>query len=167
MIIHVLVGIAALIFGRKLFWLFVGATGFVIGIHAASLFFSGLADWLILVIAFITGLVGALLALLFQRLAIVAAGFGAGGYLVLHIMNLSGWQATPLVWLPFLMGGLVGALLLYFLFDWTLIFLSSFIGASLITQSLPVSPPVAGLLLFGLFIAGFMMQASMMRRDRK
>jgi hypothetical protein len=166
-IINVLVGIAALILGRKLFWLFVGAIGFVAGINVASQFLSGLPEWQILVLALIAGLIGALLAVFFQRIAIVVAGFAGGGYLILHILNMSGWQATPISWLPFFIGGFAGAVLLYFLFDWTLIFLSSVIGASLITQAVPLSPPVAGLLLFALFIAGFVTQAKIMKRDRK
>ncbi len=166
-IINVLVGMAALILGRKLFWLFVGVIGFLAGMNVASQFFSGLPQWQILVIALIAGVIGALLAVFFQRLAIVVAGFAGGGYLILHVLNISGWQPTPISWLPFLIGGLVGAVLLYFLFDWTLIFLSSVIGASLITQTVPLSPPVAGLLLFGLFIAGFLTQAKMMKRERK
>ena len=167
LIINVLVGIAALILGRKLFWLYVGAVGFVAGIHVASRYFSGLPEWQILIIALIAGFIGALLAVFFQRIAIVVAGFAGGGYLIQHILNISGWQATPISWLPFLIGGLAGAVLLYFLFDWTLIFLSSIIGASLITQAIPLSPPVSGFLLFALFIAGFVTQAKMMKRDRK
>ena len=166
-IINVLVGIAALILGRKLFWLFVGAIGFVVGINVASQFFSGLPEWQVLIIALIAGLIGALLAVFFQRIAIVVAGFAGGGYLILHIVNMSGWQTTPITCLPFLIGGLAGAILLYFIFDWTLIFLSSVIGASLITQVVPLSPQFAGLLLFVLFIAGFVTQAKMMKHDRK
>jgi len=166
-IMNLLVGIVALIFGRRLFWLFVGVIGFIAGVRAAPLFFSGLADWVVVIIAFIGGIIGALLAVFFQRLAVVCAGFAAGAYLVLHVLTLSGWQGKPLAWLPVLIGGLVGALLLYFLFDWTLIFLSSVVGASLITQTLPLSPPIAALLLMGLFIAGFATQAKMMKRNRK
>ncbi|MBW1782009.1 MAG: DUF4203 domain-containing protein [Deltaproteobacteria bacterium] len=165
-IIHVVVGIAALIFGRRLFWLFVGAIGFVVGMNVASQLVSGMPEWLILVIALIGGLLGALLAIFFQRVAIVAAGFAAGGYLILQLLNISGWQATRLPWLPFLIGALAGAILLYFLFDWTLIFLSSVTGASLITQAFPLSPPLAGLLLLALFIFGFVTQAKMMKRKK-
>ena len=166
-LIHILVGVATLILGRKLFWLFVGAIGFVAGINVAAQFFTGLPNWLMLVIALVAGLIGALVALFFQRIAIVLAGFAAGGYLILHFLNISGWKTAPLSWLPFLVGGLAGAVLLYFLFDWTLIFFSSIVGASLIAQSIPLSPTFSGLLFIGLFIVGFVTQANMMKRDRK
>jgi len=132
------------------------------------LFLNNLPQWAIFLVAFAAGLVGALLALFFQRLAIIAAGFLGGGSLLLDAINLSGWQAAPVSWLIFLIGGFVGALLLYFLFDWTLIFLSSLIGADLIRQGIPVSPSMTAVVFFGLFIAGFIVQAKMMGpRNRK
>ncbi|MBC8418668.1 MAG: DUF4203 domain-containing protein [Desulfobacteraceae bacterium] len=168
-IINILVGIAALILGRKLFWLFVGAIGFVYGMNITVLFSSGLPDLLVVVIALIAGLIGALVAVFFQKVAVVLVGFAAGGYLIASLLNIAGWKAVavPVPWLPFLIGGLAGALLLYFLFDWTLIFFSSIIGASLISQSIQIDPFVKGLLFVGLFIVGFVTQAGMLKRNRK
>ena len=56
-IINVLAGIAVLVFGRKLFWLFVGCMGFLAGIDIATRFFSGQPDWMVLVIAIAAGII--------------------------------------------------------------------------------------------------------------
>ncbi len=61
------VGAALLILGRKLFWVFVGAIGFVLGMDIASRFLQGRPDWLILIVALGAGVLGALLALFLQR----------------------------------------------------------------------------------------------------
>lgn len=164
-IINVLAGTAVLVFGRKLFWLFVGCIGFVAGIDIATRFFSGQPDWMVLMIAIAAGLVGALLAIFLQRLAIAVVGFSAGGYLVMYLVNIFGWDPGHLFWVPFIAGGLAGALLLYFLFDWTLIFFSSITGAHLITQSIHLGPLITGFLFMGLFILGFMVQATLMKRQ--
>jgi len=66
-IANILVGLALLILGKKLFWLFVGAIGFIGASDMAARYFSGLPDWQILIITVAAGLVGVLLAILFKR----------------------------------------------------------------------------------------------------
>jgi len=167
-VMQLIVGLAALIFGRKLFWLFMGVVGFAAGIDVTARFLAGMPQWSISLVAVLAGIAGALLALFFQRLAIVVAGFVGGGYVLMNALNLSGWQAPPLSWLLFVIGGIIGALLLYFLFDWTLIFLSSVVGASLMIRAIPMNPAITGVLFLGLFITGFLIQAKMMgRRNRR
>ncbi|MEY2498258.1 MAG: hypothetical protein QOD12_1814, partial [Verrucomicrobiota bacterium] len=78
-IIGVVVGAAILLFGRKLFWLFVAALGFAMGLEIAAYFMRDPPIWMTLVVALVLGVVGALLAILLQKLAIAVAGFIAGG----------------------------------------------------------------------------------------
>ena len=63
-VIGVLAGIALLVLGRKLFWLFVGVVGFVAGAALATQLFEIQPDWLVIVFALGAGLLGALLAAL-------------------------------------------------------------------------------------------------------
>ena len=58
-VINLVLGGALLLAGRKLFWLFVGAAGFVTGIQLATRFSQG-PDWLAIVIGLIIGVVEAL-----------------------------------------------------------------------------------------------------------
>ncbi len=75
--VTLLVGLAVLLLGRRLFWLFVGAAGFAVGLHVAPMVLNG-PEWLMVVAALVLGILGAVLAIFFQWLAIGLAGFAAG-----------------------------------------------------------------------------------------
>ncbi len=164
-IVRILAGIVLLTLGRKLFWLFVGVAGFVFGFVLATQFLSGQPDWVVLVIALVAGLVGVLFALFLQRLAVGVAGFIAGGYILINLLNALGWQTGQLVWLPFVIGGIIGAVLVLILFDWALIILSSLTGATLIVQTLHFGSLIMALAFIVLLVVGIMIQASMMTRQ--
>ena len=166
-IANIIVGLVLLILGRRLFWLFVGAIGFMGASDAAAIHFSGLPHWQILIISLAAGILGILLALFFQKLAILLVGFYAGGYLAVSLFNTLNMAAPPaLPWAPFVIGGLLGAVLLYLLFDWTLIALSSLAGAALITQTIQMNvvPPV--ILLAVLSLAGVIIQGCMLKKGK-
>lgn len=165
-ILRILVGVIALTLGRKLFWFFVGAVGFVAGIALATQFLEGQSDWMILAIALGAGLLGALLAVLVQQVAISVAGFIGGGYIAINLLNVLGWETGGFAWLPFVIGGIIGVVLVWVLFDWALIVLSSLTGASLIVQATDFGSQITGLLFVVLLIVGIVIQAGLMRRDR-
>ena len=164
-VLNIFVGIALLILGRKLFWLFVACVGFAVGFTYAQQLWGTQSALMILVIALVLGLIGALLAIFLQRVAIGLAGFVAGGYITVAVMNLIGLEGDPFLWLLYVIGGIIGALLLFFMFDWALIALSSIIGAALIIQQLEFSPTLKMTLFFGLLLAGFVFQTALLRRE--
>ncbi len=157
-LLRILAGIALLVAGRRLFWLFVGLIGFISGIRLASHFFPGQPEWMVFAIALMAGAVGAFLALVLQWLAIGLAGFFAGAYILVTMLEISGWGAGGTNWL-FLIGGILGALLILVLFRWALIILSSLAGAGLIIETLHADRWVAILLFTALFIAGVVVQS--------
>ena len=73
-----LVGAVILLFGRKLFWLFVAAVGFAIGIEITPHLMQHPPAWLAIAVALILGLMGALLTIVLQKFAIAVVGFLAG-----------------------------------------------------------------------------------------
>lgn len=164
-ILRILLGVAMLTFGRRLFWLFVGGIGFVFGIHIAAQYFHGQPDWIVIVIALLSGLLGSLIAVFLQNVAVWLAGFAAGGYFVFNFLDVLGWEDDRLAWISFLVGGVIGAVLVVVVFDWALIILSSITGATLITQSIPFGPLVTALSFTVLIILGILIQASLMRRE--
>lgn len=166
-ILRIVVGVALLTLGRRLFWLFVAGIGFVAAITLATRLLHNQPEWLILVLALFVGLIGALLAVLLERLAIGVAGFLAGGYFALSLVEALGLRVGPVSWLPFLIGGVLGAVLVIALFDWALILLSSLTGASLIAQSLPLTPPIRILLFAIVLIIGIIIQASLMAGEQR
>jgi len=94
-ITNVFVGLALLILGKKLFWLFVGAIGFIGASDMAVRYFSGFPDWQILIITVAAGLIGVLLAIFFQKVAILLVGFYTGGYLVVSLFNTLNMALPP------------------------------------------------------------------------
>jgi hypothetical protein len=157
-LLKILVGIALLVAGRRLFWLFVGLIGFVSGIWLAAQFFPGKPEWMILAIALMAGILGALLALFLQWLAIGLAGFFAGAYILVTLLQITGWGTGGTIWI-FLIGGILGALLTLVLFHWALIILSSLAGAGLITETIHADRWVIIFLFAALFIAGVAVQS--------
>lgn len=91
----------------------------------------------------------------------------AGGYVAIHILPAISEATDRSPWLLFLLGGIVGAVLLIAVFDWALIMLSSLFGATMIVQAIPLDPLISMLLFGGLVLAGIMMQASLWRSIRK
>jgi len=164
-IVGVLIGIVILFFGRKLFWLCVAAVGFAAGVQIAPLLVNEASSLLALVIALVFGLLGVLLAFFIQKIAIAILGFLAGGKLATAIAAAFFVQYAQYSTIIFVIGGIVGAILLLAVFGWALIIVSSFIGAYLI-QSAIVLPPTGSTLVFiGLAILGIFVQAVSFRRS--
>ncbi len=160
LIIQIVLGLSLIFLGRRLFWLFVAAMGFVSGIETAEILFPGQARWLLLLFALLVGAVGALLAVFLQKLAVGIAGFLAGGFLMLRVLIFFGWDQESYAWLLLLLGAILGVVLVIVLFEWALIFLSSLVGATLAVQALHLGPPLSALFIAVLFIVGIVAQAS-------
>jgi hypothetical protein len=141
--------------------------GFLAGLtYAPRLpFFEGQPGWILLLIALAAGVVGALLSLVLQRFAVALAGFFVGGYAINSFLVILGLDTGQLSSITFVIGGIVGAVLVSFLFDWALILLSSLIGATLVTQSFNLSEPVSLGLFLLLLVAGIAVQVGIKMRE--
>jgi hypothetical protein len=166
-IIGVIVGTAILLFGRKLFWLFVAALGFAVGIEIAAYFMRDPPVWMTLVIALGLGILGALLAIMLQKMAIAVAGFIAGGRLASVLLAAFFVDYSHYRGITFVIGGILGALLMLALFDWVLILLSSVEGAHLIGKGIVLPQTGAAILFCALVLIGVMVQGSMLRGSRR
>lgn len=162
-LISFLLGIALLVAGRRLFWLFVGALGFITGLQLASVF-PQLSQETVLLIGLILGVVFALLAIFLQRLAVGVAGFLAGGFILTTLAARLGVGSDVFPWVLYIIGGIAGVILVMLLFDWALIVFSSVAGAALILNSFSVQTAAGGLIFFLLVTAGILIQAFPVRR---
>jgi len=156
---NLILGALLLLAGRRLFWIFVAAAGFFLGTGVATRLATGTSEWVVLVIALAFGLVGLLLSLLAQKLAVAASGFVMGSFAVERLLltlqvEWAGWE-----WAALVAGGILGALLVLALFDWALIVLSSLVGAALILQILSPSPFLNLLLYVVLTLVGIAVQS--------
>ncbi len=160
--INILIGLILLLAGRKLFWLFVACVGFASGYHYAQQIWAIDSPALVLILSIAAGGLGAILAIFFQKAAIVIAGFAAGGYIVLSLFDQVTRLPTQMAWLPYIIGGIIGAIVLFFAFDWALIVLSTLTGAILIVQMAAFKPGIEIALFAVLVIAGMAFQAKTM-----
>ena len=133
---QILLGTIMVLMGRRLFWLFVGAVGFVVGVALASQFLTGASQAVLIGIGLVAGILGALLAIFFQRFAVAAAGFLAAGYLAARLAASLGFETGFGYWLAFIIGGIIGVFLVNFLFDWALIILSTLAGTYILVRAL-------------------------------
>jgi hypothetical protein len=161
-----LIGVVILLFGRKLFWLCVAAVGFAAGVEIAPHLVHEPSPLLALAIALVLGLVGALLALFLQKIAIAVLGFLAGGKLAGAIAAAFLVQYAQYSTVIFVVGGLIGAILLLVLFDWALIVISSLIGAHLIQSAIVLPPSGSTVVFIGLTVIGILVQAASLRRSQ-
>jgi hypothetical protein len=164
----VVVGLVLLLFGRRLFWLFVGVVGFMAGWYFA------LGNWHHapaggqLVVAIVAGLIGIVLALMLQKVAVAVAGFVVGWSFV---ASLLGWQMTmlrPGQLLVLAVAGVVAAVLALVVFDFALILYSSLAGASLIVDhvQLHLGSSARLVLLVVLVVVGIAVQSRWLDRGR-
>jgi len=164
-LVSVLLGAGLLFSGRRLVWLFVGALGFIFGMQLASLL-PQLSETTVLVVGLIFGVVFALLAVFLQKLAIGIAGFLAGGFILTTLFARLGVESLS-NWVVYLIGGLIGIVLVLLLFDWTLIIFSSMAGAALLLQSFSTQTPAGVLIFFLLSLVGIIIQGGLMLRERR
>ena len=163
-IVGVVLGVVILFFGRKLFWLCVAAVGFAAGLQIAPLLVNEASSVLALVIAVVFGILGALLAVFIQKIAIAVLGFLAGGKLATAIAAAFFVQHAQYSTIIFVIGGIIGAILLLAVFGWALIVVSSFIGAYLIQSAIVLPPTGLTLVFIGLAILGIFVQTVSFRR---
>lgn len=164
-IISVCIGIAVLLFGRRLFWLLVAAVGFAAGVELAPWLVHEPSSILVITAALVLGFIGALLALFLQKIAVAVVGFVAGGRLAVAIITAFVVQHETTFALTFLIGGIVGALVFLLLFDWALIVTSSLVGAHLITSAVTLPQTGATIVFIVLTIIGIVVQTRLSRRS--
>jgi hypothetical protein len=171
-IVNILLGIVLLFLGRRLFWFFAGVAGFLVGMNLAEQFVVG-PQGTKLLIAIIAGIIGAVIAIYLRKVAVAIAGFIIGGYITVELLREFALFPPAFVGahtagfsIPYIIGGIIGAVLLFMLFDWALIILSSLSGASLIVHSVTLQGISSQLLFVLLVIVGILVQAGIMRMTR-
>ena len=162
--LSVILGIFLLFFGRRLFWLFVGVAGFIAGLTFAPQFISGQSELTILLIALIAGVIGAFLAIMLEGLAILIAGFLAGGYLMTTLLVSIHISVSAEPSVIYIIGGIIGLLLVAVFFDWAIIILSALMGAEILMPHLHVSGSNYWLVFLGLVAIGIAVQAGIWHR---
>lgn len=163
----VILGALLLFFGRKLFWLCLALLGFFFTFGLVSELTEEASESLTLFLAVGLGVVGALLAVFLQKIAVGAAGFLFGGGATLFLIDFYALEVGGLELLLVLVGAVVAAFLAFKLFEVALVVLSSLVGAALISQAIGLSPGASGILFVVLAIVGIAWQMGSKERKKK
>jgi hypothetical protein len=166
-IINLVLGVVLLTTGKKLYWLFVAVVGFVIGLALATQFVKLTPAWLVYLVALGAGVVGAVLATFLQHLAIAIVGFIVGGYGASYLFSLLGKNPEPYNWMAFIVGGIIGLFLVASIFNWALYILSSWAGATLVTEAVGLQAQLGLILFFVLFVLGMIIQVGLFHEPLK
>lgn len=159
-----LLGLALLIFGRRLYWLVLGGLGFYLGLSLAGQLMKGSTSGMELGIAFLCGVLGAWLAIWAQKAAIGLGGFllgGAGGFWLAASVLAPAlqWRLEIGIWIVAAVGAIVGVFLGAMLFEATLIFVSSLMGAALMASRTGLGHPRELWLVLILLCLGILIQS--------
>ncbi len=82
----------------------------------------------------------------------------------MNLLSLMSSTDSGFAWIPFIVGGVIGAVLISLLFDWAVIILSSLSGAMMIVQAVPIDSTIRTVVFFVLLLFGIIVQARLMRR---
>ena len=148
---QIVLGVVLLVFGRRLFWLFVAIVGFLVGMEFAGVMLIDTPQWVLLAIGAGCGLLGAVLAVFAERVAFSLAGFYAGSYLALAVAQSFSADGNSMI--VFIIGGVIGALFAVMVMDWAIIILSCLVGAGAIVQALDLGQTM-GLIVFVVLVGG-------------
>jgi hypothetical protein len=164
-LLRFLAGAALLTLGRKLFWLFVAAVGFIWAMNLSAIYLQGQPEWLVIGLALLAGVIGAVIAVSVRWLGVGLGGFLAGAQIAGGLLALLGFEAGGLPWLVWLIGGILGAILFVALFDWALIVLSSISGALILSDLMPFALGSTLAVFLVLVLVGIVVQARLLGEE--
>lgn len=158
-LVNILGGAVLLTLGRRIFWIFVAVVGFFAGFELTSTYLKLNPEWLVFAAAIVIGLLGAALAYFLENVAIGVAGFFVGVYLGTRLLADTAFHPQGFEWVIILLAGVIGVILMYVVFNWALIILSSAAGASLVVEGFHLLGMVALVVGVVLFVAGILIQS--------
>ena len=161
---NIIFGLILLVFGRKLFWLFVSIVGFLFGMGFAGLIFPDQPQWIQVLFALGTGFFGALLAVLAQRIAFAITGFYGGFYFALILAQSFGSGENSLVMCTVV--GVIGAVFATLIMDWVIIVLSCLVGAGAIVEASGLGQEMRIMVFLLLVIIGASIQIRLLPHSR-
>ncbi len=162
-IIALVAGVVLLFFGKRLFWLAAAMVAFLFG---WQLFGDLLGPGWSLILAVVLGILFAWLAIKFVRIAAYIVGFLAGAVALPLLMGTFGVDMSGFILAG--IGGAIGLILVAVAFDWGLILITAWAGASAIAFALQnwvtLNGAFSTVVFLVLMIVGVLWQASRKRR---
>jgi len=162
-IIALTAGLLLLFFGKQLFWMAAGLIAFLFGYQ---LFGNLLGVWWSLFVGVILGILFAWFSIKFIKIAAYFLAFLAGAIALPFLTGIFGIEMSWLVLV--LIGGAIGLILVAVAFDWGLIFITAWAGASAVTfglqRWLTLDGTLGTVIFLVLMVVGIFWQASSRRK---
>jgi hypothetical protein len=152
-----------LLLGRELNFLISAGMAALIGFRLLPILPSQWPGWAEPVFVAALALIAAAFTLLKEEFGYVLSGFLIGAYFLVEYYE-PGVLTLPM--LPFIVGGIIGALVMGIFTEWALMTVSSLVGVYFVMDLFTVSPTAKTLIGAGLFIVGALTQASLMRMQK-
>jgi hypothetical protein len=164
LIVRGIIGGILLFLGRELNFIFAGAMAGLLAYRLTPLLPPTWPAWSDAAFMIALGLIAAILVLIHERAGYFLSGFLAGGFFLVEYYAPNA-LTVPLV--PFVVGGVIGALVLGLLTEWALILVSAAIGASYLLNLFVLDPTAEILVGAGLFIIGALTQVIIMQSQKQ
>jgi len=164
LIVRGVIGGIILFLGRELNFLFAGGMAALIGFRLTPKLPSAWPTWADYTFIIGLAILVAGIVLANEQAGYFLSGFLAGGYTLIEYYE-PGVLTLPL--LPFIIGGVIGSLIIGLLTEWALIIVSSLIGAIYATTLFDLNPTAETLVAGGLFIIGALVQVLIMRSQKQ
>jgi hypothetical protein len=157
-LVKTIIGGILLFLGRELNFLFAAGMGALIGLRLTSILPAQWPGYYDYIFIGLLALLAAMIAIINERAGYFVSGFLAGGYMFVEYYYP---ETLTIPTLPFILGGVAGALIIGFLTEWAVLVISSLLGAYYVASYFPLELNMQILVTAGLFIIGALTQAAL------
>ena len=164
LVTRAVLGAVLLFLGRELNFLFAGGMAALIAIELTPLLPPEWPAWSDPAFILGLGVLAGAIPVINERAGYFLSGFLSGGYYLAEYYA-AGVLFIPL--LPFVVGGVIGSLIMGIFTEWALMVVSCLVGALYITDLFRLSPTARTLIQAGLFIIGALTQVILMRMQKQ
>ncbi len=160
-------GLVILLFGQRLVILLIAVAAFYITAQAAKKYFGDASRTTVLVLASLAGIATGVFTKMFRNIAIGIAGYTIAGFVLSSHAGSWGLVKPENERFVFVLGGVLGALLVAFALDAGLRIISSILGAVLVVQYFQLEAEISKWLALLLALIGFFIQAGLINALKK
>ena len=166
-LILLVLGIVILLFGQRLVIVLIAAAAFYITAQAAKKYFGEASRTTVLVVASLAGIAAGVFTKMFKNIAVGIAGYTIAGYVLSTHAGSWGLVKPENERFVFVLGGVLGSLLVSFALEAGLRVISSILGAVLIVQYFQLDADVGKWLAILLALVGFFVQSGLINALQK
>jgi len=129
------IGFLLLIAGNQLKWLYVGGTSFILADFVATQYNLVVSEMNRLMVSFTSSVIGVMMFYYFTRIIMIVISFLTGGYVLLFLPRLLGWNISWSPTLIFIISGSIAAVLTFYWSTFAIILLTILGGTTLVLQN--------------------------------